>query len=62
MFKKKDKTPSKIKVFWITSCPVCGKSHLNLWFVLKKEKTYIYETKCPQTKENFELKIYVDNL
>lgn len=54
MSEKQGKIPQKIKVLWVTKCPICGKSHTHLWFKLKSEKTKTYEAKCSESEEFFE--------
>jgi transcription elongation factor Elf1 len=53
----KELIPKRIKLNWLTVCPVCGKTHINLWAYIFNDKKKIYECKCPVVKEYFEIEL-----
>jgi len=57
--KEVKKTPKRIKLTWLTTCPWCGKSHINLWLYLKDSKKSLYNGICPKTKEEFTLEVHL---
>lgn len=54
----KEKIYKKIKLNWLTCCPICGKTHINIWIYIENPKKNIYKGICPQTKEYFEIKCH----
>lgn len=53
----KESTTKKIKLNWLTICPLCGKSHVDIWAKISDIKKKIYECKCPEKKEVFEIEL-----
>jgi len=54
---KQSQLHKKEKLTWLTKCPICGKSHTNIWVLLLNQKKKIYQGICSSTKELFDIEI-----
>lgn len=57
---KPSKVSKRIKLTWLTICPICGKSHTHLWLHLIDDRKLLYQALCPKTKEYFTMTVMND--